>query len=323
LANKKKKTPKHSNKDEKKENAIILAFFLIFIIAVAYVFYFLNIKSDDVDIVATLNGNDISREELDWWYRVSILPEFRDAISKKDFMVLSLVPQEILIQQAKELDIIVTDDDIENLLGLFIIENGMTLDEFETHLTSREITIDEIKKSFETRSFINKLFEKENIVYDFEGLSDDQINVNVYVDGLIDVSDIKIFSDNIEKLILRNFEATEDNICGENLPIIRLYTTSFCELCEESAEIFDSMVSQFSNEGKLIAYHWNLDEGDNLLTSINEKGIPKDEVDIFKKYSPNKLVPALVLGCKYKKIGKFGIEDKDEFKSILNELIGE
>ena len=68
--------------------------------------------------------------------------------------------------------------------------------------------------------------------------------------------------------------------------------------------------------------HWILDAGDDLLTLEKEKGIPKGEVEIFKKYSPNKLVPAVVLGCKYKKIGKFGLEEQDEFKSILKVLTG-
>ena len=44
---------------------------------------------------------------------------------------------------------------------------------------------------------------------------------------------------------------------------------------------------------------------------------------IFKKYSPKKLVPVAVLGCKYKRVGKLGIEEQDEFDSILKILIGE
>jgi len=78
-------------------------------------------------------------------------------------------------------------------------------------------------------------------------------------------------------------------------------------------------------ESRLYAYiqqaHWSLDDGDNLLTSRKENGVPKKEVDLFKKYSPNNLVPVVVLGCKYKRIGKFGIEEQDEFKAILKILI--
>jgi len=325
LAKRKKKTPKNSNKNSKKdkqENAIILGVFLIFIVAVAYLFYFLNIKTPDEDVVASVNGNEITRDELDWWYKVSILPEYRGVITKQDFMILSLIPQEVLVQQAKKQNIRVSQNDVENLLGLYIIENGLTLDEFEMHLSSRSLTIEDIKKSFETRAFINKLLEKENVLIGDEVFSDDGTGMQEYVDNLIDNSDIKIFPENIEKLVLRSFEATGDEICDEGKPIIRLYTTRSCSICEESDQVFEALVNDLVEDGKIEAMHWSLDVGDDLLTLEKEKGIPKEEVEIFKKYSPNKLVPAVVLGCKYKKIGKFGLEEQDEFKAILKALTG-
>ncbi|MCH8004142.1 MAG: hypothetical protein IH934_05950 [Nanoarchaeota archaeon] len=322
MAKKRKKTPKNSRKNEKKENAIILGIFLIFIAVVAYLFYFLNIKTSDEDIIASVNGNEITRDELDWWYKVSILPEYRDIITKQDFLMLSLLPQEVLVQQAKKQNIKVKGDDVEKLLGLFIIENGLTLDEFEKHLSSRSLTIEDIKKSFETRAFINKLLEKENIFIGDETVPDDGTSMQEYVDNLIDSSDIKIFPENIEKLVLRSFEATGDEICDEDKPIIRLYTTRSCSICEESDQVFEALVNGLVKDGKIGAMHWSLDTGDDLLTLEKEKGIPKEEVEIFKKYSPNKLVPAVVLGCKYKKIGKFGLEERDEFKAILKVLTG-
>jgi len=325
LAKRKKKTPKNSNKNrkkEKQENAIILSVFLIFIVAVAYLFYFLNVKTPDEDIVASVNGNEITRDELDWWYKVSILPEYRDVITKRDFMILSLIPQEVLVQQAKKQDIKVTEDDVEKLLGLYIIENGLSLDEFEVHLSSRSITIEDIKKSFETRDFINKLLEKENVLIGDETIPDYGTRTQEYVDNLIDSSDIEIFPENIEKLVLRSFEATNDEICDEDRPIIRLYTTTSCGICDESGEVFETLVSEMVEYGTIKAVHWSLDAGDDLLTLEKEKGIPEGEVSIFKKYSPNKLVPAVVLGCKYKKIGKFGLEEQDEFKDLLKVLTG-
>jgi len=325
LAKRKKKTPKNSNKNskkEKQENAIILGVFLVFIVAVAYLFYFLNVKTPDEDIIASVNGNEITRDDLDWWYKVSILPEYRDVITKQDFMVLSLIPQEVLVQKAKKQNIKVTEDDVEKLLGLYIIENGLTLDEFEKHLSSRSLTIEDIKISFETRAFVNKLLEKENVLIGDGVFSDDETGIQEYVDNLIDSSDIKIFPENIEKLVLRSFEATGDEICDEDKPIIRLYTTRSCEVCEESTEIFEALVNDLVKDGRIQAMHWSLDAGDDLLTSEKEKGIPKEEVDIFKKYSPNKLVPAVVLGCEYKKVGKFGSEEQDEFEAILKVLTG-
>ena len=326
----KKKTPKYSNKHkkakEKQEIAIIVGIFLVFIVVVAYLFYFVNIKSSD-DLVAVVNGNEITMEELDWWYKLSILPEFRDFITKQDFLVLSLIPQEILVQKADEEDVKVDDDEVEKLLGLFIIENGLTLDEFENHLNSRGSTINEIKKSFEVRAIIIKLLGKENIGF-VEGESKnlffdvDDSAFQEYIDNLIDNSDIEIFPKNIDKLVLKTFEETNDEVCSEEKPIIRLYTTSFCEVCKESGRMFQDLVTNFMIDESIQARHWSLDTGDNLLTLKKENGVPKEEIAIFKKYSPNNRVPTVVLGCKYKHVGKFGIEQEDEFKAIIKTLVG-
>ena len=326
----KKKTPKYSNKHkkakEKQEIAIIVGIFLVFIVVVAYLFYFVNIKSSD-DLVAVVNGNEITMEELDWWYKLSILPEFRDFITKQDFLVLSLIPQEILVQKADEEDVKVDDDEVEKLLGLFIIENGLTLDEFENHLNSRGSTINEIKKSFEVRAIIIKLLGKENIGF-VEGENKnlffdvDDSAFQEYIDNLIDNSDIEIFPKNIDKLVLKTFEETNDEVCSEEKPIIRLYTTSFCEVCKESGRMFQDLVTNFMIDESIQARHWSLDTSDNLLTSKKENGVPKEEIAIFKKYSPNNRVPTVVLGCKYKHVGKFGIEQEDEFKAIIKTLVG-
>ena len=326
----KKKTPKYSNKHkkakEKQEIAIIVGIFLVFIVVVVYLFYFVNIKSSD-DMVAVVNGNEITREELDWWYKLSILPEFRDFITKQDFLVLSLIPQEILVQKADEEDVKVDDDEVEKLLGLFIIENGLTLDEFENHLNSRGSTINEIKKSFEVRAIIIKLLGKENIGF-VEGESKnlffdvDDSAFQEYIDNLIDNSDIEIFPKNIDKLVLKTFEETNDEVCSEEKPIIRLYTTNFCEVCKESGRMFQDLVTNFMIDESIQARHWSLDTGDNLLTLKKENGVPKEEIAIFKKYSPNNRVPTVVLGCKYKHVGKFGIEQEDEFKAIIKTLVG-
>jgi len=210
--------------------------------------------------------------------------------------------------------------------GVFLIEDGLTLDEFKEHLNSRGISINDIKKSFKTRAIITKLLEKENINFDTKDpklfFERDVYIIQEYINTLINNSNIEIFLENVEKLVLRSFEETNDEICYEDKPIIRLYTMKSCNICDESSEVFDALVTDLVKDGKIEALHWSLDTGDNLLTLKKEKGVPKEEVDLFKKYSPNNLVPAVILGCKYKRIGKLDVEDQDEFKAILKTLIG-
>jgi len=107
-----KKTPKNSNKRRKKpketqENIIMLGIFLVFIVVVALLFYYLIVPSSNEDFVATVNGDGITLEELNWWYETSILPEHRAVITKQDFLMLSLIPQEALLQNAKKENIMV------------------------------------------------------------------------------------------------------------------------------------------------------------------------------------------------------------------------
>lgn len=326
----KKKTPKNSRKGnkkakEKKEKIIVSGIFVLFIAVVAYLFYFVQMSSSNEDVIASVNGNKITRDELDWWYKTSILPDYRDVITKQDFLMLSLIPQEVLLQKAKEENVKATEDEVEKLLGLFIIENGLTLDGFEEDLNLRGITLDEIKKSFEIRAVITKLLEKENIHLEEDEESffdEDDGSFQEYLSSLVNNSDIKIFPENIDKLILKSFEETKGELCDEEQLIVRMYTTSKCEVCKESGRLFQDLVIGHITDGSIQARHWSLDTGDNLLTLKKENGVPKEEAALFKKYSPNNLVPTMVIGCKYKHIGKFGVEQEEEFKDILKTIIG-
>ena len=319
----KKKTPKRSKKSrklkkERNEKIVVFITFLVFVAVVAALFYFMEINPSAKDTVAVVNGKDITRDELNWWYETSILPEYRDGIAKQNFLVSSLIPQEVLLQKAKDERIKVTEEEVEKLLGIFIIENGFTMDEFENHLNSRGMTINDIKTSFEIRGTITKLLEKENIQFiDSSSFDANDIAFQEYLNDLINNSKIEIFLENIEKLTLESFEETGDELCGEEKLIVRLYTTSTCKVCGTSVEIFEDSIKGFGN---IDAAHWVLDKGDDLLTLKEEKAVPKDDVALFKKYSPDKLVPTIVAACKYKRVGV--LDDAEEFRNILKNLAG-
>lgn len=323
----KKKTPKRSSRKnskqkEKRDRIIIAGIFIAFIAILAFLFYFTELNAKD-DAVAVVNGKEITKSELDWWYHTSILPEHREIITKADFLARSLIPQEVLVQEAGKNGIKVSKEEIEKSLGLFIIGNGWNLEEFEAHLASRGITLEQIKESFEIRLLIINLLEKENLdVADKKNLFFDgsDIAIQGYVTELIDISEIEIFSENIEPLALIMFEETKDGLCSEEKPIVRLYTTSRCAICENTSKIFENVVKGFVSEGSIEAKHWSLDKGDNLLTEEKENGVPKEEVELFKKYGKGK-VPATIIACKYKLVGSLN-NAEEEFNSIMNALLG-
>ena len=325
----KKKTPKRSNRKsakqkEKRDQIIIVGIFIAFIAVLAFLFYFTELDAKDV-AVAAVNGKEITKSDLDWWYHTSVLPEYRGIITKEDFLAISLIPQEVLLQKAENNRIKVTDDKVEKSLGLYIIENGLTLDEFEAHLESRGITLDQIKESFKIKATILKLLENENIQVDASDpeafFGRDVYAIQEYIDELMEDADIEIFPENMEPLALIWFEETGDELCGEEKPIVRLYTTTKCNACENTSKIFENVVKGFVSEGSIEAKHWSLDNGDNLLTEEKENGVPKEEVELFKKYGKGN-VPAIIIACKYKFIGSLE-NAEEEFNAIMNNLLGE
>ena len=48
--------------------------------------------------------------------------------------------------------------------------------------------------------------------------------------------------------------------------------------------------------------------------------MPKEEVELFKKYGKGK-VPATIIACKYKLVGSLE-NAEEEFNTILNNLLG-
>ncbi len=327
---KKKKTPKNSSKKRKKtsgnrEDIIIFGIFLIFIAAAIFVFYFIQTNNFNQKTVAVVNGEEITDQELDFWYRLSVLPEYRDIVTKQDFLMTSLIPQVVLIQEANKEGIEVSKEEIEKRIGFLVIESGLTSDEFEEHLNKQDIGINDITKSIENLVMINKLFEEKNIVVGNygESFNPDEEEVQEYIDILMNNAEIELLLDNLDKLDLNSFKETGDELCGGVKPVVRLYTTSSCKVCKESGIVFQDLIVSFIGDGTVQAGHWSLDTGDNLLSLKEETGVPEKEVALFKKYSPDNKVPLLVVGCKYKLIGSFGEKEVQEFETIMRILTGE
>ena len=315
MAKKVKRTPKSKNSRHEKDSGNLIAFLLIigFLVIFGLLFYYFKpYFFQNNEIVAFVNGKDISLDELEWWYKISINPEKAYLVSKKQFLKNSLIPQELAMQKAKEKGIEATEEEVERLIGSFLIDNGMTTQEFEESLMAKGLAISDARKSFEVRAIIFKLLGEENVT-----------DLNSYANNLAEEADIKIFAENIDKLTLKDFRETKDDICAKGNPIIRIYTTSWCSSCNSSIAVFNSLIKDYADSNKVTVLEWSLDTGDNLVTAKMENGIPESEAEIFKKYSPNSLVLAIVAGCKYTRIGSLNYAHASEFNAIMKNLIGE
>ncbi len=128
--------------------------------------------------------------------------------------------------------------------------------------------------------------------------------------------------------IPKTFTDTGDPVCTVNgRPVIRLYSTTWCPHCKWIKDTFDQTAKKYVAQGKIVAYHWEMDTLDNTLTDAVESSIPESESDVYKKYDPDGGVPTFVFGCRYVRIGN-GYEgqrdletEKKEFEDTIDSLL--
>jgi thioredoxin-related protein len=130
---------------------------------------------------------------------------------------------------------------------------------------------------------------------------------------------------------IKTFVELNTEICTENeKPVIRVYSTSVCPYCKWIKNAVDQTIKHYEEQGKITAYHWELDTKNNTLTPQQENNVPEEELQIMHAYAPNGEVPAFIFGCKYFRLGvgyyghKNAIEKEiAEFKAVIEKLIEE
>jgi len=132
-----------------------------------------------------------------------------------------------------------------------------------------------------------------------------------------------------KKVSVSTFQETnEKEIYRENgKPAIFLFSTTWCPHCQWIKNTFDKTAKEYMEQGKITAYHWELDTNNNTLTDEEEKEIPEEHLKIYKKYNPQGYVPIFIFGNKYIRIGNGHEQEKDlaaeetEFKAVIEKLL--
>ena len=124
------------------------------------------------------------------------------------------------------------------------------------------------------------------------------------------------------------FSCKNENICMEDgKPVIRMFSTTWCPHCLWIGDTFDSVVKTYVDRGLIVAHHWELDTGDDTLTSEVEDNVPDSELAIYDTFNPNNSIPTFVFGCRYYRIGNGHEVENDldaeaaEFEAVIEELL--
>ena len=129
---------------------------------------------------------------------------------------------------------------------------------------------------------------------------------------------------------IQTFSKANYEVCKENgKPVIRLFSTTWCPHCKWVKNAYESTVQEYINDGKIAAYKWEVDTGDNTLTGETEASVPASELRIFKQFNQEESIPTFVFGCKYYRVGN-GYESQNnlsaeigEFKAVIEALLKE
>ncbi|MCX7778740.1 MAG: thioredoxin family protein [Patescibacteria group bacterium] len=129
-----------------------------------------------------------------------------------------------------------------------------------------------------------------------------------------------------------SFIDTGKPVCKKDgKPIVRLFTTSWCPHCQWIKETFDKVAKEYVQKKKIIAYHWQLDKGqeDDTLTPQKEGSVPETEMNVFQEFNPYGSIPTFVFGCRYYRIGNAyeregaaGLpKEEKEFRDLIEKLL--
>ncbi|HEX5422873.1 MAG TPA: SurA N-terminal domain-containing protein [Candidatus Acidoferrales bacterium] len=116
------------------------------------------------DVWAVVNGTQIMRQQVEKTYRSSMPadsppPSQAEALSMKLRIVEELINTEILLQRAREVNLMATDAEVEQNFAK--TKTPLSNDEFERKLQQSGLTVDDLKSEIRRRLSIQKLLNRE------------------------------------------------------------------------------------------------------------------------------------------------------------------
>ncbi len=121
-------------------------------------------RSPAADVVATVNGKEISRAELERNYQASLegseqTPSPQEADIRRLSVLHQMIQDEIVDQQAAKLNLTASDEDVNAKLSE--IKAPYTDEQFNAMLKQRNLSLDDFKRDIRRGLTQNKLMNKE------------------------------------------------------------------------------------------------------------------------------------------------------------------
>jgi peptidyl-prolyl cis-trans isomerase SurA len=121
-------------------------------------------RSPSSDVVATVNGKEIMRAEMDRNYKASLgdapqKPSAEDADIRRLTILHQMIQDEILQQRAAKLNLAASDEDVN--AKITELKAPYTQEEFDNQLKARDMTLDDLKRNIRRSLTQDKLINKE------------------------------------------------------------------------------------------------------------------------------------------------------------------
>ena len=121
-------------------------------------------RAPSPDVMATVNGKDILRSELEKYYKANVgESQQKPSAEQADIVRLNILRQmiedEILWQRAAKLNLAASDEDVN--AKLTEMKAPYTQEEFDKQLQARNLTIDDLKRDLRRSLTKTKLLNKE------------------------------------------------------------------------------------------------------------------------------------------------------------------
>jgi peptidyl-prolyl cis-trans isomerase SurA len=123
-----------------------------------------NTSPSGSDVVAKVNGEKISRSEVEKYFQNQTAgspqqPGGEQAASLRLSILKQLIDEELLMQRARKLGLLATDEETDAKLNEF--KAGFTEEEFKNRLKERNYTVDDFKRDLRRNITVDKLMNKE------------------------------------------------------------------------------------------------------------------------------------------------------------------